>query len=87
MQLRKDIPLIEKQKSRWKKRTPESLRLVLSNFHYLHETIKRKSKKSGLSDKYLGFPVKAAELRCILAQLQSEVPAISFEECPEFVNF
>jgi len=80
----KDVSKFDKQKTKWKKRTPESLQTVLTNYNYLHETIRKKSLKSGLSEKYVGFPVPADELRCILEQMESESPAMKFLNCPDF---
>ena len=71
-----------KEKSKWKKRTPESLKLVLTNYNYLYQTIKKKSRKNGLSEKYIGYPVSASELKCIAEQLESEAPEIEFMHCP-----
>lgn len=79
---RKNIPKIEKQKTKWKKRTPESLKQVLSSYNYIHDTIRKKSKKSGLSDRYVGYVISATELKCILEQLESEEPAKIFKNCP-----
>ena len=79
---KKDVPKIERQKTKWKKRTPESLSNVLVNYNYLQETIRRKSGKHGLTDKYVGYPVSAAELKCILEQMESEEPARTFAKCP-----
>lgn len=79
----KAIPKIEKDKSKWKKRTPESLQNVLTNYHYLHETIDKKSRKHGLMEKYVGYPVSKFELKCILEQLESTEPVRAFVNCPD----